>query len=151
MMNTNFLLATLVVFSFLVPASAMSDSDIQILEASVKITLTTGDIGDTIQYCDVSVDKDNDLLVTVLPATGYSNEDTQQNLIKAIGAIGGVYVYAVNEYSDLGNLYITFGNKYKTVGTAHALRSWAEAVDRNVEGDYGTLGFKILGTLKTNS
>ena len=74
MMNTNFLLAALVVFSFLVPASAMSDSDIQILEASVKITLTTGDIGDTIQYCDVSVDRDNDLLVTVLPATGYSNE-----------------------------------------------------------------------------
>lgn len=60
-------------------------------------------------------------------------------------------MYAVNEYSDLGNLYITFGNKYETVGTAHALRSWAEAVDRNVEGDYGTLGFKILGTLKTNS
>ena len=151
MMNIKFLLATLVIFSFLMPASAMSESDIQILEAAAKFTLTTGDIGDIIQYCDVSVNRNNDLSVTVLPVTGYSNEDTQTNIIKAIGAIGGIYVYAVNDYPDLGDLYITFGNKYETIGTAYALRSWAEAVDRNVNSDYGTLGLKILGTLKTNS
>lgn len=150
-MNTKLLLALLVVFSFLASASAMSDDDIQILEASSKIALTTGDAGDIIQYCEVSVDRDTDLLVTVLPATGYNNEDTQMNIMKAIGAIGGVYVYAVSEYSDLGNLYITFGNGDNTIGTAYALRSWAKAVDRNVESDFGTLALKILGTLKSNS
>ena len=150
-MNTKLLLATLIIFSFLASASAMSDSDIQMLEAASKLTLTTGDLGDIIQYCDVSVGSGNSLDITVLPATGYDDEATQMNIMKAIGGIGGIYVYAVNEYPELGNLYITFGNEYKTVGKAYAYRSWAEAVDRNKESDYGTLGLKILGTLQTNS
>ena len=150
-MNTKLLLATLITFSFLASASAMSEEDIQLLEASSMLALTTGDSGDIIQYCDVSVDSNNNLDVTVMPAAAYSDKETQMNIIKAIGAIGGVYVYAVNEHFDMGDLYITFGNKYQTIGTAYALRSWAEAVDENAEGDYATLGFQILGTLETRS
>ena len=150
-MNVKLLLATLLIFSFLASASAMSNSDIQILEAASKVALTTGDTGGLIQYCDVSVGSGNSLDITVLPATGYDEEATQMNIIKVMGFVAGVYVYAVNEYPDLGNLYITFGNGYQTAGTAYAYRSWAEAVDKNKESDYGVLGLKILGTLKTNS
>jgi hypothetical protein len=137
--------------SISMPAKAMDSQDIQILLAAAKSAMSAKDIRSAIQFFDIGVGSDNSLDITMLPATGRNEDESQMNIAHAIGGVCGVYVCAINNYEEIGDLHVTFGNKYSTIGTAYALRPWAESVDKNDQYDLETLVRKVFGTITVNT
>ncbi|NMB85701.1 MAG: hypothetical protein A4E44_00474 [Methanosaeta sp. PtaB.Bin018] len=156
-MNVKCWLIILALASFIVStANAISDSDKTSLGMAGESVLTSMP---EILYADVSFGWDDSMDIWIVPtviATGGSQEEISEDLIKIIAGAMGVYVGTYHEYNDVGQMGLTIGaDKTKSIGTAYCLPEWAAEVRYNGytpnEDDLGNLGLKILGTLKVSS
>ena len=102
-------------------ASAMSDNDKIRLAMAVEHVSLESSSSSGISSAHVNiVGWNNDMKVTVVPSKESEEYDTAFDLTIAI-----LYIAAVNKYSDLGNLSITYENSNGVISTASGLRSWA--------------------------
>lgn len=156
-MNVKCWLIILALASFIVStANAISNSDKTSIELAGENVLTAIP---EILYADVSFGWDDSMDIWIVPtviATGGSQEEISEDLIKIIAGAMGVYVGTYHEYNDIGQMDLTIGaDKTKSIGTAYCLPEWVEEVryngDTPNEDDLGSLGLKILGTLKVSS